>query len=200
MRKFAWSVTPTKKNVQGGKKMKDKNGNYRKLKIKLLNVQRLTDQKEYELKDAVLKEYNNDVILLGLTETHRREGDVGWEAEWDTHESRRNRKDKKGGGIMLVYKNNKKILLEKIEEKNPDILVTKGLIMQAHDPMPNGNLAGFLLSEGLSGLSRLSPHKEGPFGRSQIHSRQIVRGWCINVTLIKHLLGPQLRLVPPSSS
>ena len=94
-----------------------------RLAIKLVNVQGLTVAKTIEL--APLLESGgseNDIVIMGLVETHEKFKKVDWGDKILTVSQMRDRDDKKGGGILLLC-NNRDISIEKKEYGNNDLLV-----------------------------------------------------------------------------
>ena len=98
-----------------------------KLQIKLLNIQCLTEAKKYELRRLITVEQNN-IEIIALVETHVRNDRFTWRDDMKIHEKRREEKDKKGGGLLIMYKDHSKVKLEEVIVQNNDILVLKGTI------------------------------------------------------------------------
>ena len=94
-----------------------------RIKIKVLNIQGLTKVKYGEVLEMV-----KDNSILCLTETQKKVRDINISKEIIVMESMRDQKDKKGGGIMVLYKDSKEIELKKIDCKNKDLLQLKGSI------------------------------------------------------------------------
>ena len=101
--------------------------NRSKLSVRLLNIQGLTMNKKFELQRLFQKD-GNALEILALVETHVREDRFAWNKEWKIHEKRRKDGEKKGGGLLIVYKENSNIKLDAVEVDNSDLLVLKGTI------------------------------------------------------------------------
>ena len=97
------------------------------LQIKLLNIQCLTEAKKYELRRLITEE-ENTIKIIALVETHIRDDRFAWRNDMKIHEKRRQQKDKKGGGLLIMYKDSSNMKLEEVNVQNNDILVLKGFI------------------------------------------------------------------------
>ena len=76
-----------------------------------------------------MNETEDDVaVITGLTETHIKEDKFLWDKRYSKYEQRRERKDKKGGGLLLMHKSNKYIKFDQSQENNKDILVVNGQV------------------------------------------------------------------------
>ena len=84
--------------------------------IKMLNIQGLTNQKEMEI-EMQMKE---EIEIYCLTETHQKKKNdkLDLSSGLKKIEVTREVKDKKGGGLMLLYKSNKDVEITKINTKN----------------------------------------------------------------------------------
>ena len=92
---------------------------HKKLQIKLLNFQGLTKLKAIELESLF---GNNDILCL--TETQQKLGKKLFSKNVKYVTSMRDVKEKKSGGLMILYKNGN-ILMKKIETIHNDILIIK---------------------------------------------------------------------------
>ena len=90
----------------------------------LINIQGLTKQKMTELEQM----FNSDCDILCLTETHQRYDKLLVDSSLVKLESMRKEQDKKGGGLMIVYKRTSNIKLEVMPSRNADILDVQGTI------------------------------------------------------------------------
>ena len=89
----------------------------------MINVQGLTQTKVIEIEKLMSV---SDVICL--TETHEKVRKVKISDNIEVLESMREKEDKKGGGIMVMYRQNRNIMLEKQENNMKDYLFLKGSI------------------------------------------------------------------------
>ena len=90
---------------------------YKNLQIKLLNIQGLTKVKAIELESLF---GNNDILCL--TETQQKMEKINFSKNVKYVTSMRDVEEKKGGGLMILYKNGN-ILMKKIETIHKDILI-----------------------------------------------------------------------------
>ena len=90
---------------------------YKNLQIKLLNIQGLTKVKAIELESLF---WNNDILCL--TEAQQKMEKVNFSKNVKYVTSMRDVEEKKGGGLMILYKNGN-ILMKKIETIHKDILI-----------------------------------------------------------------------------
>ena len=90
---------------------------HKKLQIKLLNIQCLTKVKAIESESLF---GNNDILCL--TETRQKLEKINFSKNVKYVTSMRDVKGKKGGGLMILYKNGN-ILMKKIETIHTDILI-----------------------------------------------------------------------------
>ena len=87
----------------------------------LINIQGLTSQKMAEIEE-ILDE--NSIMIL--TETQLKIGKVKMNENIVVRSSMRTQDEKKGGGLMILYRRNKDLNLEKVKINNNDILYVKG--------------------------------------------------------------------------
>ena len=90
---------------------------HKKLQIKLLNIQGLTKVKAIELENLF---GNKDILCLTETQQKLEKNNFSKNVKYVT--SMRDVKEKKGGGLMILYKNGN-ILMKKIETIHKDILI-----------------------------------------------------------------------------
>ena len=64
--------------------------------------------------------------IVCLTETQHKQEKIQFEDSIVSINQMRERKDKKGGGLMILYKKNKKIELTKVVNRNKNILEVEG--------------------------------------------------------------------------
>ena len=86
--------------------------------IHLLNVQGFTRPKQIEIEELAKK----SGVIVCLTETQQKYDKVSLTDGIKKVERRREIKDKKGGGILVAFKQNSWLKVEQIETKNPDVL------------------------------------------------------------------------------
>lgn len=91
--------------------------------IKAINIQGLSKVKVKEIEDLI-----DENSILCLTETHKKIRDVNFDKNMTILEQMREAKDRKGGGIMILYQQDKYIRLEKVTTKNRDLLFVKGSV------------------------------------------------------------------------
>ena len=99
----------------------------KRLKVYLLNIQGITMQKKIDV-EKLMTENEEDIKIIGLVETHVREDRLNWGDDWQVYEQRREQKDKKGGGLMILHQSSEQIKLEKHSEPNRDILIVSGTV------------------------------------------------------------------------
>lgn len=80
--------------------------------IKAINIQGLSKVKVKEIEDLI-----DENSILCLTETHKKIRDVNFDKNMTILEQMRESKDRKGGGIMILYQQDKYIRLEKVTTK-----------------------------------------------------------------------------------
>lgn len=90
----------------------------------LLNVQGLTKQKLMEIESLMKK----DIEIFCLTETQQKVDKTRVSKGLIKIESMRKENDKKGGGLMILYRNSERNNLQKMDAKHDDILLVKGNI------------------------------------------------------------------------
>ncbi len=95
-----------------------------KIEIKLLNVQGLTNAKMYELEKLIKSEQE----LLCLTETQQKIDKIKMSQNLRKLENMRQEKDRKGGGLMIIWQEGKNIELNKVDTLNKDLLYVRGNI------------------------------------------------------------------------
>jgi len=103
------------------KKKQEKSKVKRKLKLlnfKYVNIQGLTKTKIVEIEE-IMKNDSQNIIFI-LVETQLKHDSIVTDNERIINV--RDPTDKKGGGIMLIYKKTNAIILEKIETRSSDIL------------------------------------------------------------------------------
>ena len=93
------------------------------LKIKLLNVQCLTQTKMIELEENMDKE-----TIFFLTETHKRDNSVRNKDDTRFIHKTRDLSDKKGGGLMMLWKSDIDMKSRELPTKSGDILFTENMI------------------------------------------------------------------------
>ena len=91
----------------------------------------MTKTKYAELEDTFLKNEEN-ISLICLTETQQKQNKLRIDKDIEKIDSMRNKEgskkgeSRKGGGLMILYNKKKQIKLEKIENKEKDILEVEG--------------------------------------------------------------------------
>lgn len=100
-------------------------GTEKRVIIKTINIQGLTKPKGKEIEELV----GNNCILC-ITETQKKIRDVNFQETFKVIENMRDKKDRKGGGVMLIYRENNGIELNKMETKGKDLLYVSGSIGQ----------------------------------------------------------------------
>ena len=90
------------------------------LNVKCINIQGLTNVKITELENIINKD-----TLLCLTETQLKIDKVKISEGLKYVENMRESQDKKGGGLMMLWRNEVELCVEKIDTKLRDILYAK---------------------------------------------------------------------------
>ena len=93
------------------------------LRIKLLNVQCLTQTKMIELEENMDKE-----TIFFLTETHKRDNSIRNKDDTKFIHKIRDLSDKKGGGLMMIWKSDIDMESRELPTKFKDILFTENII------------------------------------------------------------------------
>ena len=91
--------------------------------VKLLNIQGLTNEKYGEIHYEV-----EDYTLICLTETQKKIDNIRVEENIKVISSMRRMDEKKGGGLMLLYREREDFYFEKRENRKNDIMQVKGKI------------------------------------------------------------------------
>ena len=69
----------------------------------------------------------NDHTILFLAETQQKLDTTIWNSSYKTYINMRDKQSKKGGGLMIVHKNNQAYTeLEQVDTKQEDILILRG--------------------------------------------------------------------------
>ena len=92
--------------------------------VNLINIQGLTKQKLTVLEQM----FNSTCDVLCLTETRQRYDRLDVDKNLIKLENMRKGQDKKGGGLMVIYKSNNNIKFDVIPSRNADILDVQGTI------------------------------------------------------------------------
>ena len=71
----------------------------REIIVKVVNVQGLTKTKGMEIEELI-----NDNSIVCLTETQKKIRDVNFSETFEVIDNMREEKDRKGGGIMVLYR------------------------------------------------------------------------------------------------
>lgn len=95
-------------------------GNEEHLKVKLINIQGLTKTKMLELGKLVCKN-----TVLCLTETQEKIRKTKLNDDMESIESLREIEDKKGGGVMMIYRNDNERSFKKVDCRSKDCLYVK---------------------------------------------------------------------------
>ncbi|XP_068205230.1 uncharacterized protein PF3D7_1120000-like [Palaemon carinicauda] len=121
--------------MQKGNRKRNENGSRdrpteknKKISFKIINIQGLTKQKYMEMESLLNDSF--DINIVVLTETQQKIDKINISDGTIKKESMRDFKDKKGGGLMVIYKDDKDIEMEKVNSKNLDILDVKGNILK----------------------------------------------------------------------
>ena len=106
--------------LHNGKKERKKCEN---LNIMYMNVAGLNKEKSREIELIIEKEENT--IML-LTETHMKSDCIEFDKSMRTILKVREHNDKKGGGLLVIFKRHEFEDLEEVENRNKDIMIIKG--------------------------------------------------------------------------
>ena len=109
---------------KGDKKEKTKTISFRILNTEGLNLSKYTDIED----NFFTKE--NEINIVCLTETHKRIEDIYISRKIKTYNTMRTKNDKQGGGLYVLHPKMPEIKLEKVENKNRDLLVLDGKIYE----------------------------------------------------------------------
>ena len=122
------TASPETGLLRGGTKQQERRNHRKKdassksevknLTIHLLNIQGLTRAKQIEIEELARREGE----IICLTETQQKIDRIHLSEGIGKVERRRDMKDKKGGGLLIAYKMNSLIKVEKVETVSPDIL------------------------------------------------------------------------------
>ena len=96
----------------------------KKLEINLLNVQCLTQAKMVEIEQAFNDDSPTNSKVFCLVETRQTRNNIKFSDSMKSINKMRKTGDKKGGGILILWKNNF-INIEEIESSHTDLLVVK---------------------------------------------------------------------------
>ena len=92
------------------------------IELKLINIQGLSKHKVIEVENLV-----NQQTILCLTETQQRVDITNWNNDYTTYVSMRGKEDKKGGGLMMLHRNDEIFdLHQETTGSNKDILIVRG--------------------------------------------------------------------------
>ena len=92
------------------------------IELKLINIQGLSKHKVIEVENLV-----NQQTILCLTETQQRVDITNWNNDYTTYVSMRGKEDKKGGGLMMLHRNDEIFdLHQETAGSNKDILIVRG--------------------------------------------------------------------------
>ena len=112
----------------GNRKMSKKNGKINnRVCFKMINIQGLTKAKYVEIED-MLNDKENNMNIIVMTETQQKIDKINPSKGAKTIMTMREEKDKKGGGLMVIYKEEKELELVKLDTNSKDILDIKGKI------------------------------------------------------------------------
>ena len=92
-----------------------------KVFIKLLNVQCLTQQKMIEIEDHMNLSCDNSIICL--IETHQKRKTIKISDGIDSLHKMRDVSDKKGGGILTIWRKSQSIKIDMIKSSSPDFMI-----------------------------------------------------------------------------
>ena len=109
------------------KKSKQDNQRFEIINIKLANIQGLKQDKYTTLEEAYLgKGCGHNIVCL--TETQLKEDNIRMGENVVSYNAMREKDgdEKKGGGLMILHRKNKKMNFEKIENKNKNLLEMEG--------------------------------------------------------------------------
>ena len=93
------------------------------MEIKLLNVQGLTEDKWIE----ILEETGDDSIMC-LTETQKKVDDIKIVKDMKIIQTKPEMQDRKGGGLLIMYKEKEKYDLQKMTTRSAEIQHVEGEI------------------------------------------------------------------------
>ena len=107
-------------------KEQKKNKDYDDFCINLINIQGLTNMKMVEIESMI----NDSLNLMCLTETQLKCRKIKMNNDFISIDSMRSQEEAKGGGLLILYKKNDNILLEKVSSTSTskDFLHVKGKI------------------------------------------------------------------------
>ena len=88
-----------------------------------MNIQGLTKTKMIEVEEAV-----GPNTIMCLTETQRKVDDIGTKKNLKVLVSMRDMKDRKGGGLMVMYEEKERLYFEKKECRNADMMMLEGQV------------------------------------------------------------------------
>ena len=108
-------------------RMEKRTNEFRRVEIGLVNVQGLTNTKAIDITQFLREKCD----IMCLTETQLKYDKVGFPAGIERVESMREFKDKKGGGLLILFKKNGGIKMTKMETRHRDILHTRVEIANA---------------------------------------------------------------------
>ena len=95
-----------------------KQKNWKVLNIHLLNIQGLARAKQVEVEELI----KGKGSIICLTETQQKYDKITWTDNFGKVEKMRDVSDKKGGGLLILFKLNDWFKLEQMETKNADVL------------------------------------------------------------------------------
>ena len=104
-------------------RLHDENKGMQAFQMKLINIQGLSQHKVNEIEDLV-----TDNSLLCLTETQQTLDKTKWTKDLNMYASMRGKNERKGGGLMLLFKDQENVHLQKVKTQLQDILVVKGTL------------------------------------------------------------------------
>ena len=93
----------------------------------MINIQGLTKAKYLEVEDILNEENTNNIICI--TETQQKIDKTVESKGVKKHIAMRNMDDKKGGGLMILYREEEKMELKIEKSRSKDILDMKGNVM-----------------------------------------------------------------------
>ena len=95
--------------------------NEQQIEIKLINIQGLSKHKVIEIENLVKHQ-----TLLCLTEIQRKIDKIKWNKDYTIYSSMRRKEDKKGGGLMIIHKNDQNFDMQQEQGNNKDLLILRG--------------------------------------------------------------------------
>jgi len=100
------------------------------MSVDFINVQGLTDVKAIELERIMSESRYGELKLVALLETHQKYRKINFSDELGIIERMRELKDKKGGGLMILYRKDDLLKMEisQRETTNSDILAVKVVV------------------------------------------------------------------------